>query len=410
MPPFPSERVRILQIIARLNIGGPAIHTIMLTQLMARRGYPTTLLRGVEGPDEGNMDYLANELGVEPLLVSSMGPLPSWRDFPAVAELIRRIRRERPTIVHTHTAKAGALGRVAAVLAFPLRHSRPMLVHTFHGHSLSGYFSPRKAMLYRGIERILARSTDRLIAVSDEVRDDLVSMGIAPLSKFKVVPLGFDLSRFAADDIAQTSARQTLRSELGIPPLAPVVTLIARLVPIKRVDRFLQVAALLRDVPDARFLIVGDGELRDDLQRSAAAQSLGERLIWTGFRRDMPAVYFASDVVVQTSDNEGTPVSLIEAQAAGVPVVSTRVGGTPSVVLNGVTGALVERHDLDGLAAHVRRLLDDPNARKLLGDAGRERALERFRLDRFVEQMDEFYEELHAGLDGVRARLTGLAS
>ncbi len=390
----PREPVRVVRIIARLNIGGPAIQAITLTDRLRERGYATILVRGVEEPDEGTMDDLARRLGVEPVRVPAMRRNPSWRDLPALFSLTRIIRRERPAIVHTHAAKAGTLGRVAALLAFPTRRSRPLLVHTYHGHSLSGYFSDRTAGVYRAVERVLGRFTDRLIAVSDEVRDELVEMHVAPSSKFEVVPLGFDLAPFAVEGPARYQAREALRAELGIRLEDRLVTMIARLVPIKRVDRFLRVAALLADLPGVRFLVVGDGELRDRLKASPDAQELGERLIWAGFRRDVAAVCFASDLVVQTSDNEGTPVSLIEAQATGIPVVSTRVGGTPSVVIDGVTGALVDAQDISGFAARVRALLDDPDARTTMGAAGRKRTLEQFTLDRLVERVDQTYTKL----------------
>ena len=273
-----AEPVSVVRVIARLNIGGPAIQAITLTRELEECGYRTTLVRGSEAPDEGSMDYLADELGVRPVLVPWMRRNPGWRDLPALIALIRILRRQRPQIVHTHAAKGGTLGRVAALLAFPRRGRRPILIHTFHGHSLSGYFSPRTAAIYRRIERRLARRTDRLIAVSDEVRDELVAMHVAPASKFEVVPLGFDLSPFTVNGAVRQEMRDALRAELGIPSEARVVTLIARLVPIKRVDRFLRVAAALGDLRDVRFLVVGDGELRDQLRRSVPAQRLGERL------------------------------------------------------------------------------------------------------------------------------------
>jgi glycosyltransferase involved in cell wall biosynthesis len=221
-------------------------------------------------------------------------------------------------------------------------------------------------------------------------------MGVAPVSKFEVVPLGFDLAPFSAVGAERLRAREAARSELGIPPDALVVTLVARLVPIKRVDRFLRIAADLADVNGARFLIVGDGELREELKRSPEARQLGDRLIWAGFRRDMPAVCFASDIIVQTSDNEGTPVSLIEAQAAGVPVVSTRVGGTPSVVLDGKTGWLVGTDDLDGFVQRLKLLMDSADDRARMGDAGRSHVLDRFALERLVDRVDSLYAELLA--------------
>jgi glycosyltransferase involved in cell wall biosynthesis len=384
-----GEPIRIVRVIARLNIGGPAIQAITLTKRLEEHGYATTLVRGVEEPDEGNMDHLADSLRVRPVLVPWMRRNPSWRDIPALVSLVRILRRERPQIVHTHAAKGGTLGRVAALLAFPTRSRRPILLHTYHGHSLTGYFSPHVAAVYLRIEQALARFCDRLISVSDEVRDELVAMGVAPASKFDVIPLGFDLAPFTANGSARSEARATVRAELGIPQDATLITLIARLVPIKRVDRFLRVASALADVPGVRFLVVGDGELREQLADTVEARRLGDRLTWAGFRRDMPAVCFASDVVVQTSDNEGTPVSLIEAQAAGVPVVSTRVGGTSSVVMD--HRLLAAPDDEYGLVQAVRSLVRrDEFAENLRRDAQRQ-TLRRFGLERLVSDMNHLY-------------------
>jgi glycosyltransferase involved in cell wall biosynthesis len=266
-------------------------------------------------------------------------------------------------------------------------------VHTFHGHSLTGYFSSRTARIYTRIERFLARRTDVLVAVSEEVRDDLVGLGVAPREQFEVVRLGLDLSAFAADGDRE-ARRAALRAQWGVGPEEQVVTLVARLVPIKRVDRFLAMSALLRDRPSTRFVIVGDGELRAQLQASESARALGDRVVWAGFRRDVPDVCFASDVVVLTSDNEGTPVSLIEAQAAAVPVVSTSAGGVRSVVLDGSSGLLAD--EPEALAAAVGSLLDDPARAAAMAARGRQHVLARFGVERLVDDLDRLYRRLLA--------------
>jgi glycosyltransferase involved in cell wall biosynthesis len=207
-----------------------------------------------------------------------------------------------------------------------------------------------------------------------------------------VVRVGFDLSSFVVDDDERARRRGALRRELGIPDDARVVTTVARLVPIKRVDRFLRMAAALGDEPAIRFVVVGDGELREQLQGSPEALSLGDALVWTGFRSDMPDLYFASDVVVQTSDNEGTPVALIEAQAAGVPVVSTRVGGVATVVEDGVTGRIVEVAGEEELAGGVRTALDALSADA--GARGRDRAVAMFDIARLIADVDRVYKDV----------------
>ena len=389
-----GARTPVLQVVTRLNIGGSVIQVISMTHLLESRGYRTTLVRGTEDPDEGSMDHLAEQLGVRPVYVPSLRRDPGLHDLRALLGLLRIVAREKPRIVHTHAAKAGTLGRVAALLA-PGRSER-VLVHTFHGHTLSGYFSPRTTRMYRAIERLLARRTDRLIAVSGEVRDELVEMGVAPVERFEVIRYGFDLSRLVVGESERSRRAAALRAELGIAPHSRLVTLIARLVPIKRVDRFLRVAARLADRGDVRLLIVGDGELRDRLTASEEARALGERVRWAGFRADIPDVCFASDVVALTSDNEGTPVSLIEALAAGTPVVSTNVGGVASVVRDGQTGLLAGAENEQGLAEAIVRLLDDAQLAERLAAEGRRHVLQTFGQERLVDDLDGLYRRLLA--------------
>lgn len=383
--------VRIARIIARLNIGGPAIQAITLTRELEPLGYRTLLLRGAEADHEGSMDHLADQLGVRPVLIPGLQREIGLGEPGALVRLVRTLRGFHPHLVHTHAAKAGTLGRVAALVASGC--TRPAILHTYHGHSLEGYFGPAKARLFLEIERALARVTDRLVAVSPEVRDDLVRLGVAPPSQVAVVPLGFDLSRFHLSPELRSERRAAKRSEWGLGADDRVVTLVARLVRIKRVDRFLRIANMLATDHRLRFVVVGDGELGDALRRSEIAGRLGDRIIWTGFDTDIPSVYAASDCVVLTSDNEGTPVSLIEAQAAGVPVVSTRVGGVASAVVHGETGWLVERHDERAFTSAVQRVLaigGQPRASQRIA------VYEKFSLARLVSDLDTLYREVLA--------------
>ncbi len=390
-----QKPIRLVRVIARLNIGGPAIQAITLTKLLEERGYRTRLVRGSEGEDEGTMDYLADQLGVSPTLIRSIRREPGPGDFDGLWRLARIVRGDRPHVVHTHAAKAGTLGRLATVLAFPLASRRPVLIHTFHGHSLTGYFDSRTARAFLEIERWLARRTEALVAVSDEVRNDLIRLGVAGSERFTVIPLGFDLARFTEDD-GREHRRAAVREQWGVAPDAEVVTLIARLVPIKRVDRFLRIALTLADRPGVRFVIIGDGELRHALVDSHEARALGDKLVWAGFRRDMPDVCFASDVIMLTSDNEGTPVSLIEAQAAAVPVVGTDVGGVRSAVRDGETGLLAAPDDEEGLASATAAILDDRELASRLGSAGRTYAQRSFGIERLVDDHDGLYRALLA--------------
>ena len=389
------SEIRVARIIGRLNIGGPAIQAITLTKLLEPRGYRTLLIRGSEASHEGSLDDLAARYEVRPKLIAGLRRELHPADLKALPELVRILRAFRPHIVHTHLAKAGTIGRIAALLAHP-RHP-PLLVHTFHGHSLEGYFSSRKSAVFRGIERALGSRCARLVAVSSEVSDDLVRLRVAPRDRIEVIPVGFDLSPFQVDGAGRAERARTVRDELGLPPDARLVTLIARLVPIKRVDRFLRIASEIARRANVHFAIVGDGELRETLRATPIGPELAKRLVWAGFRRDMPDVCFASDVVVLTSDNEGTPVSLIEAQAAAVPVVSTRVGGAATVVRDGETGRLVGADDEHAFADAVVDILADTAAAKAMGAAGREHVVGTFSLDRLVDDIDGLYRRLLAG-------------
>ena len=388
------SEVRVARIIGRLNIGGPAIQAITLTKLLEPRGYRTLLIRGSEESHEGSLDDLAARYVVQPKLIAGLRRELHPADFKALPELVHTLRVFRPHIVHTHLAKAGTLGRIAALLARS-RHP-PILVHTFHGHSLEGYFSPRKAAVFRGIERALSRRCARIVAVSTEVADDLVRLRVAPRDRIEVIPVGFDLSPFVVDGAERAARARAVRAELGVPADARLVTLVARLVPIKRVDRFLRIASEIARRADVHFAIVGDGELREKLKATPTGPELAQRLVWAGFRRDMPDVCFASDVVVLTSDNEGTPISLIEAQAAAVPVVCTRVGGAATAVRDRETGRLVNVDDETAFADAILHILSEPAAAQAMGAAGQKHVLRSFSLQRLVDDVDGLYRRLLA--------------
>lgn len=392
MPVPPPRPVRVLRVIARLNVGGPAIQVINLTRRLAPLGYDTVLLRGKESALEGTMDHLADELGVQPRRVPGLRRGLGWHDLVALRSILGWLRTMRPDILHTHTAKAGTLGRLAVLLA-PWWRPR-VVVHTFHGHVLKGEFGPRLSRMIARFERVLARLSTRVIAVSEEIADDLVAFGVAPREKIEVVHLGFDLSRFAERDDERAAIRSATRRRLGIAQEALVVTVIARVVKVKRIDRFIEMAGLIAN-RDVVFLVAGDGDRRAELEASEAARALGDRLVWAGFERDIGAICFASDVVALTSDNEGTPVCLIEAQACAVPVVTTDAGGVATVVLDCVSGRIVSK-DAAALSNAVSEFLDDESLRAEYGRRGREHALAAFSVDRLVGDIDRLYSRLLA--------------
>jgi glycosyltransferase involved in cell wall biosynthesis len=314
------------------------------------------------------------------------------RDARAVLRLAELIRQERPTILHTHTAKAGAVGRVAALLAGRARP--PIVVHTFHGHVLRGYFNSFVTFGFRMLERQLARMTTKLVAVSPEVRDDLVRLRVAPASKFAVIRLGIDLDQRVGGDV---DGRAETRRMLGLSGDPFVVGWVGRMTTVKRTDLVVRVfRALVDRGVDARLLLIGDGPDRDALERLAHDVGVIKRCLFLGYQEEVARFYDAMDVLLLPSVNEGTPVSVIEALAAQRPAVATRVGGTPDVVRDGVDGFLVDSAEPGELADRLAELARDPSRRAEMGAAGRARVLERYAVDRLVDDVDRLYRELLA--------------
>jgi glycosyltransferase involved in cell wall biosynthesis len=379
-----------MRVIARLNVGGPAIHVALLNAGLNSGRFASVLVSGTENPGEGSMLDFALARGVRPVIVPGMVGEASLkpRDATALAALYGLMRRERPHIVHTHTAKAGFLGRVAARLA-----GVPVVVHTYHGHVLRGYYRPATTMLLRAMERTLAARTDGIIAVSDRVKQDLVDYRVAAADKITVMHLGFELQPF----LDSSTHRGSLRRELGLRNGAKLVGIVGRIFPIKNHRLFVEAAARVSAaVPAARFLVVGDGALRSQIEDQARQLGLADRVIFTGWRRDLPRVYADLDVLVVSSDNEGTPVSVIEAMASARPVVGTRVGGLPDLVREGRDGHLVPPGDADELAGAIIRLLRDDEAAQRMGQAGRDAVRQRFGISRLLAEMEGFYRRLLA--------------
>jgi glycosyltransferase involved in cell wall biosynthesis len=382
----------VFRLFSRLNVGGPAVHVILLTAGLRPRGYRTQLVVGRESAREGNLVDLARSRAVDCVQLDALGrEIHVWRDVRAFWRLCRLIREFRPHVVHTHTAKAGALGRLAAWLS-----RVPVVVHTYHGHVLRSYFGPSKTALFRLTERALARLTDALVAVSPAVKADLVSLGVARESKIRVVPLGLDLH-----GLAETLPRGVLRAAANFPVEARLVGMVGRLAPVKDVPTFLRAAARVRGLhPEVRYALVGDGPDRPALERVVAELGLSAVVHFFGWRRDLPAVYGDLDVVVNSSLNEGTPVALIEALAAARPVVATAVGGTPDLLAGGRHGLLVPPGDPEALAEAIARTLDDAVTSRARACAGREYVLRQHSADRLLEDIDRLYRGLLASPAG----------
>jgi glycosyltransferase involved in cell wall biosynthesis len=377
-------------VIARLNIGGPAIHVINLTTGLDPARFESSLVTGIENPGEGSLLDLAVERGIQPVVIPEIVAEATLkpRDLKALIALYRLLRRERPYIVHTHTAKAGFVGRLAAWLA-----GVPVVVHTYHGHVLHSYYSPRTTWLLRRMERVLGFLTHRIIAVSEQVKRDLVDYRVANPEKISVIPLGFELKPF----LHSTNHRGSFRRELGVSNGAPLVGIVGRIFPIKNHRLFLDAAArIAADEKSARFVVVGDGALRQQMEAHANALGIADRVIFTGWRRDLPRIYADLDILVVSSNNEGTPVSAIEAMASGCPVVATRVGGLPDLIDDGETGCLVPCGDADSLGATVTGLLRNRETARRIGESARARVAERFTIERLVADTAGLYAGLLA--------------
>ena len=385
-----EDRIKILRIIGRLNVGGPAIHVVNLTAGLDPHHYQSLLVAGSENEAEGSMMDFALSHGVAPTVIAEIVTAFSLapRDGKALWKLYQLMRKERPHIVHTHTAKAGFLGRLAARMA-----GVPIIVHTFHGHVLHGYYGPAKNELLRRIEQSLAWLCDRLVTVSEQVKNELVGYSIAKAEKISVVPLGFDLDPFLNSHAQQGEFRR----EMGLSDEHMLIGIVGRIFPIKNHGLFLDAAARVSARErNARFIVVGDGVLRPTLENQARELGIGDKVLFTGWRRDLPRICVDLDVLVVSSDNEGTPVSAIEAMAARCPVVATRVGGLPDLIDDHKAGRLVPPRNADALASAVLDLLQSPHTARELGRNAQESVRQRFAVQRLLGDMDHLYRQLLA--------------
>lgn len=387
---------RILRIINRFNLGGPTYNAAYLTRELEPE-YKTLLVGGSEEDHEESSEFILDELGVKreriPELQRSIDPR---KDRMVLKELRSLIRRFNPDIVHTHASKAGVLGRWAAY-----REGVPLVYHTFHGHVFHSYFGVWKTRFYKAIERYLARRSTRLIALSEEQKWELTELHrIASPEKVEVIPLGFDLSRFRTD---MEEKRTRFRKEWGMAEDELAIAIVGRSVPVKGHGLFLQAFAELkaRTRQRVRGFVVGDGEDQEKLIRMAKElglrvstpedPDLNAELLFTSWIRRIDELWAGMDIATLTSHNEGTPVSLIEAHAAGLPAVSTRIGGVASIVEDGGSGRLLDERDPSALAGAWSELLEDEGLRNEWGKRGRERVQERFSVERLAKDTIDLY-------------------
>jgi glycosyltransferase involved in cell wall biosynthesis len=377
----------VVRVITRLNIGGPAIHVLLLTREMSALGYATKLVSGVCEASEGDMSYLVQDgdyLAIVPTLSRSINP---WNNLKALVELWRIIRAERPDIVHTHTAMAGFVGRTAALLA-----GAPIIVHTFHGHSLRHYFSPFVTGLFRNIERFLARKTDAICVISEQqLRELSDDFAIAPRARFRVVPLGLDLSAFTALPPAPVEDRRLRAGWFG------------RLVPVKDIPLLIQVIeATLHRTDAVEFHIAGDGQDRELV--AEAARRFGPRVVWHGWMKDIVPLVAQCHVLIQTSRNEGTPVALIQGMAAGRPFLSTPAGGVVDMVSGPLlrtaggcawyANAVLVSGGAESFAEALAHLAQRPLESVKMGHEAKRFACSQYRKEALVANLDALYREL----------------
>lgn len=391
--------IRVLRILNRFNLGGPTYNAAYLTRYLPPE-FETMLLGGKNDPSEKNSEFIPNQLGIKPVILEEMRRKISLKNDLVAYRQIRQIMEEfNPHIVHTHASKAGALGRLAASSL-----KVPVVLHTFHGHVFDAYFSHLKASFYKNVERRLARLSTGIIAISEAQKYDLShKYKICPEEKIRVIPLGFDLSRFRE---SQPEKRKIFREKYLIADDEIAIGIVGRLVPIKNHDLFLEALKILQEKSGSkiRAFIVGDGESRHHIEQKARYLGLEFTdwntkpqkafLTFTGWITEMDLVNAGMDIIALSSLNEGTPVSLIEAQAAGKPIVTTNVGGIGNVVVPDKTAFLTASNDAAGFADKLLLLIENRELRNQMGNGGWEMVGQKFHYQRLVDDMATYYYEL----------------
>ncbi len=382
---------KVLRIINRFNIGGPTYNATFLTRFL-NDDFETLLIGGL--PEEGEADslHIPREYRIEPTILEEMKRIPNFKsDREAYLKIKQIIKDFKPDIVHTHASKAGALGRKAAFAC-----KVPIVVHTFHGHVFHSYFGVLKTKIFKFIERRLAKKSTGIIAISEIQKNELTKIhNICEASKVKVIPLGFDLSKFQ-DNIVEK--RRLVREKYSISDDEVAVAIIGRLSPIKNHAFFFQVVEnlLKKGIQKVKFFVVGDGELLSEIELKTAEinSKFGEKIFMTSWIKDIATFNAGMDVICLTSDNEGTPVSLIEAQASNVAVISTNVGGVKDIMLNGKTGFVVEKGDLNNYIEKLGILIENDEIRRLMSQSSWDFVKEKFSYSRLVKDMENYYYEL----------------
>jgi glycosyltransferase involved in cell wall biosynthesis len=377
---------KILRIINRFNIGGPTYNAAYLSKYMPDN-FETMLVGGQKDVTEDSSGFILDKLNLNPIIIPEMRREIGFSDDRKAYKKIKDLITEfKPDIVHTHASKAGAIGRLAAS-----KMNVPLIYHTFHGHVFHSYFGKAKTSAYKNIERYLAKKSTNIIAISDIQKQELaIEHKICKLDKIKVVPLGFDLNRFRED---QEIKRMRFRNEWNIQSDEIAIGIIGRLVPIKNHKFFFEVCEMVNSNTSkkVKFVVVGDGELGQELRELVAAKNL-TNVIFTSWQKEVDVVNAGLDIICLTSLNEGTPVSLIEAQASSKPIVTTNVGGVKNIVRDNKSAYCVERSDLDGFAMRLLSLIEDDILRDEFSENG-EHVFESFHYSRLVKDISSIYSD-----------------
>lgn len=404
--------MKILRIIARLNVGGPARHVVWLTNALQDEEFSTALIAGTVPAGEENMGYFAEQHGVSPVFIEEMSRELSVKDIVSLAKVYQAIKREHPDIIHTHTAKAGTVGRAAAFLyrwftpgTLIGKPRKVQVVHTFHGHVFHSYYGKAKTRIFILIEKALGRfATNKIITITPQQFSEIYTdVGIGRREQFEVIPLGIDLTPFEDTE----AKRAAFRAEVGAQADDLLITFVGRLTEIKNIPLLLNAAKIYLDDPSvsrSQFLIVGNGHMRAELETLAARLGIAENVLFLGSRDDIDAVYAGIDIVALTSLNEGTPLSLIEAMAGGKPVIATTVGGVvdllgdPVETLVGFSvcerGISVPSRSVEGFANGLIYLAKNERLRFGLGEKGREFSRVNYSKERLIEDIKNLYRSL----------------
>ncbi len=380
---------RILRIINRFNLGGPTYNVGYLTKYLAP-GFETCLVGGMKDPTEAGSDHILKNLGIEPIIIPSMKrSINPFDDYEAYRQLKKVIKNFKPDIVHTHAAKAGTLGRLAAFSC-----KVPVIVHTFHGHVFHSYFGFAKTTVFKTIERELGKRSTAIIAISEKQKEELSDIHhIVPADKIKVIPLGFDLDRFQEN---KEQKRKSFREHYHLNENEIAVGIIGRLVPVKNHLLFLNAIqfALKNSSKKVRAFIIGDGEEKEKIIAQTEHLQLQSSVTFTSWIKEADWALSGLDILCLSSFNEGTPVSLIEAQAANKPIVTTAVGGIEDIVLKNKTALLSGIHDNQAFYENLLRLIENQELRQSLSLDGWNFVKEKFHYTRLVNDTKKLYYEL----------------